>query len=275
MSVRLRVVAPSLRDPRVTLLGALSTYTVLGQFVLFFDIRPLELAACLVTSGLLDLVMTVAMKRRLEIPLSGLITGLSIGLLLESYDLRVFFLASGWGVMSKYLVRYEGRHLFNPSNFAVVAALVLAHGSAAVSQGAQWGNHVGFALVILVLGSLMMIRVGRFPVVAGWLAGYVAMGFMRILAGQGGLVFTLGPMTSAEFALFSFSMLPDPKTSPAEVPTQFAWGLGLGLMDGIMRLAGIKYSMFFALFAFCAARPWIEKIGQRLFRPGALLASRS
>ena len=33
------------KDPRVTLLSALSTYTILGQSVLYFDINPMELVA--------------------------------------------------------------------------------------------------------------------------------------------------------------------------------------------------------------------------------------
>ena len=59
-----------------------------------------------------------------------------------------------------------------------------------------------------------MKRVGRLDLVLAWLAGYVTMGLLRMALGQGGLIFALGPMTGAEFALFTFSMIPEPKTNP-------------------------------------------------------------
>lgn len=62
-------------------------------------------------------------------------------------------------------------------------------------------------------------------------------------------------------------MLPDPKTSPKLSGTQFVWGLGLGFFDGILRLAEVKYSMFYALFVFSALRPWVEIAGNRLLGP--------
>jgi hypothetical protein len=80
------------------------------------------------------------------------------------------------------------------------------------------------------------------------------MGLLRMTVGQGGFVFVLGPLTGAEFTLFTFSMIPDPRTSPAGRNAQIWWGLSIGILDGLMRLAEMRFSMFYALFILCAMR---------------------
>jgi enediyne biosynthesis protein E5 len=261
-----RFVVPRLRDPRVTLAVLLTLYTVLGQTVLYFNRDLKQLALCVVTSCAVEMVLSWLFTRALLVPISAYITGLSIGLLLESYDARVFVLASVWGIASKYFIRDRQGHFFNPSNFSVVSTLLLCHGLATVAPGSQWGGKAWIPMVILVLGTTMMVRVKRIDLVGAWLSGYVVMGLLRVALGQGGAVFALGPMLSGEFALFSFSMLPDPKTSPHTRNGRILWGAGIAITDGTLRYFEVRYSMFFALFAFCALLPVFRRVfgGSRL-----------
>ncbi len=252
----LRLVVPRLRDPRVTLAVVLTAYTLLGQSVLFFNRDPREIlvtvgAACAVDFGLALLLL----RQVLLPPLSAYITGLSIGILLESFSLRVFIAAAVWGVASKYFLRHGDRHFFNPSNFGIVAAIALGHGTAMVAPGSQWGADPRVAAIIIGFGLLMMRRVNRLDLVLAWLGGYLVMGLFRMLTRQGGLVFVLGPLTGAEFALFTFSMMPDPKASPPTRSGRVVWGLAIALLDGVLRRLEIRYSMFFALFTLCALLP--------------------
>ena len=255
MNASPRIVLPRLGDPRVTLCLFLTFYTVLGQTVLYFNRDVTQLVLATATSCLADMVLAVLFTRTLLFPISAYITGLSIGLLLESYDARVFVLASLWGIASKHLLRDRQGHFFNPSNFSVVSAVALSHGLASVAPGSQWGGIGWVPALILLLGTTMMVRVRRLDLVATWFLGYVLMALLRVLLGQGGVVFALGPMFSGEFALFSFSMLPDPKTSPPTRTGRIVWGAGVALADGVMRYLEIRYSMFFALFGFCALLP--------------------
>lgn len=254
-----RLVWPTLRDPRVTLSLFLTIYTILGQTVLYFnrDVRQILLAVA--ASCLAEMVFAWFFTRTVLFPLSAYITGLSIGILLESYDARVFVIASVWGIASKYLIRDREGHFFNPSNFAIVAALALCRGLATVAPGSQWGGQAWIAIVILILGSGMMVRVGRFDLVAAWIGGYVVMSLLRMAMGQGGIIFALGPMLSGEFVLFSYSMLPDPKTSPRTRRGRLIWGSGIAVVDGILRYQEFRYSMFFALFGFCALLPFFRR----------------
>lgn len=255
-----RLVLPKLTDPRVTLSVFLTLYTVLGQTVLYFNRDLTQLVLCVVTCCLADMLLAWPFTRAVIFPISAYITGLSIGILLESYDVRVFVLASLWGIASKYFIRDRQGHFFNPSNFGIVAALALCHGLATVAPGSQWGGKAWIPMVILVFGTTMMTRVRRIDLVGAWLIGYVVMGLLRVVLGQGGIVFALGPMLSGEFALFTFSMMPDPKTSPHTSKGRVLWGAGIAITDGVLRYLEVRYSMFFALFAFCAALPAFRKI---------------
>jgi Na+-translocating ferredoxin:NAD+ oxidoreductase RnfD subunit len=250
----------------VTLSVLLTLYTVLGQTVLYFNRDIEQLVLCVATCCVAEMLLAWLFTRKILVPISAYITGLSIGLLLESYDPRVFVLASLWGIASKYFIRDRQGHFFNPSNFSVVSALALCHGLATVAPGSQWGGKAWIPMVILVLGTTMMYRVRRIDLVGAWLAGYLVMGVLRVALGQGGIVFALGPMLSGEFALFSFSMLPDPKTSPHTTAGRILWGAGIALTDGTLRYLEIRYSMFIALFVFCAALPAFRSVfgGSRL-----------
>lgn len=255
-----RLVLPTLRDPRVTLSLFLTLYTVLGQTVLYFNRDLDQILVAVAVSCLAEMAFAWLFTRILLFPLSAYITGLSLGILLESYDIRVFVVASIWGIASKYFIRDSQGHFFNPSNFGVVAALALTHGLATVAPGSQWGGQVWIALLILALGSGMMVRVGRFDLVAAWIVGYTLMSLIRMGLGQGGIIFALGPMLSGEFVLFSYSMLPDPKTSPHTRLARILWGSGIAVTDGILRFLEFRYSMFFALFAFCAVLPLVRRL---------------
>lgn len=251
----LQIVVPKLRDPRVTLAAALTLWTVLGQTMLYFNRDLTQILVAAGTACVLDSLLALFFMRQLLVPISAYITGLSIGILLASHDWRVFAVASAWAVLSKYLLRIKDRHFFNPSNFGIVAAVALLHGSATLAPGSQWGGDYRIALLILALGLMMMRRVGRFDLALAWMGGYVLMSLLRVALGQGGLVFALGPMTGAEFALFTFAMIPDPKTSPPTPQGRVVWGLLIALLDGVLRFLEIRYSMFYALFILCAALP--------------------
>ena len=256
----IRLVAPTLRDPRVMLSLALTLWTVLGQTFLYFNRDVLEIGVAVGTACAVEMILAFALSRQILVPISAYITGLSVGILLESYDWRVFAVASTWGILSKYLLRSGDRHFFNPSNLAIVASIVLMHGVATVAPGSQWGGDFRIAILILALGLLMMKRVGRLDLVLAWLGGYVVMSLIRVALGQGGLVFALGPMTGAEFTLFTFSMLPDPKTNPSTRQERIVWGLLIAALDGALRFFEVRYSMFFALFTFCALLPLLRVV---------------
>ncbi len=257
------VVIPSPKAPRWTLAAALTLWTVLGQTAYYFNRNPLQLSVAAGSACLLDLLLMAASARQLIVPLSAYITAMSVAILLESYDWRVYIVAPAWGILSKHLLRDKTGHFFNPSNFGIVAALLLGHGNASIAPGSQWGADYRVALLIIGLGLMMMARVKRLDLALAWMGGFAFMALVRMALGQGGLVFAVGPMTGAEFALFTFSMLPDPRTSPPTRAGRVAWGLSIAVMDGALRYLEVRYSMFYSLFAHCAVLPFLRVAAAR------------
>src|ERR1700687_448305 len=94
-------VVPSLKDPRCTLAVALTLWTVLGQTAFFFNRNLLQLGLAVGSACLLDFAIAAWTRREVALPLSAYITALSIGLLLESYDWRVYVVVPAWGILSK------------------------------------------------------------------------------------------------------------------------------------------------------------------------------
>jgi Na+-translocating ferredoxin:NAD+ oxidoreductase RnfD subunit len=258
-----RVVIPSWKDPRIMVAAGQTLWTVLGQTTYYFNRDPLQLTVAIGTALVLDFVLMIVLLRQVTSPLSAYLTGLSIAILLESWDWRVFALASVWGILSKYLVHDGKRHFFNPSNFGLVVTLLLCPSVASIAPGSQWGADYRVAVVIILLGLMMMRRLNRLDLTLAWMGGYVFMACLRTALGQGGFVFSLGPMTGAEFALFTFVMLPDPKASPPTRRWRIVWGLSIAVLDGILRLMEIRYSMFYALFIHCAMLPLIHAVVSR------------
>src|SRR4029077_21215489 len=81
---------------------------------------------------------------------SAYITGISVGILDRSPEYWPYALTSAIAITSKYVLRWRGRHLWNPSNFAICAMLLLAPEYIA-TLSIQWGNTIWPMLVVWVL----------------------------------------------------------------------------------------------------------------------------
>ena len=72
---------------------------------------------------------------------SAYVSGISVGILVRSPAYWPYALCAAISIMSKYVLRVRGRHLWNPTNFGIVAMLLLAADSVA-SLSVQWGNNL-------------------------------------------------------------------------------------------------------------------------------------
>src|SRR5262245_6165863 len=126
-------------DPRLYQIGTLASLLVYGMGWLDFDITPgrvvLLLTTVLATQWIGDrLVGGPPFRQSMR---RSLISGLSLCLLLRTNRVDVAVLAAIVAIGAKFLIRVDGKHVFNPTNGGIVAMLLLTN-QVWVSPG-QWG----------------------------------------------------------------------------------------------------------------------------------------
>jgi enediyne biosynthesis protein E5 len=200
------------RDPRLFQIAALCALAVYGLGILHFDTTLsrvlLVVAAALATQFACTRIFRLA---RFD-PKSAAISGLSLCLLLRSDDARLLAVAAVLAVGSKFLLRWNGKHVFNPTNFAIVA-LLLSGAGVWVSPG-QWGSAAIFAFAMAGAGVLVVNRASRSDVTLAFLAAWFALLFGRSLWLGEPLAIPLHRLESGALVLFAFFMISDPKTTP-------------------------------------------------------------
>jgi hypothetical protein len=202
----------TLRDPRYYQIVVLSLLLAYGIVVLDFGIRWQNAAVIVTTALVVQLLGTVLARLPRFDPLSPLITSLSLTLLLRT-DAAVFaMLAAGLAIGSKFLLRYRGKHIFNPANFALVAMMLLSD-HAWVSSG-QWGSAAIGAFVLACLGFLVLTKAKRAETTIAFIVFYGALVFGRALWLDDPFSIPLHQLQNGALLIFAFFMISDPKTTP-------------------------------------------------------------
>jgi Na+-translocating ferredoxin:NAD+ oxidoreductase RnfD subunit len=257
------IVAPSLKDPRLFMIGVLITYTIVGQTTLAFDHTWVQIFTSLLTACVLDMLVSYWKTKQIILPASGIISGLGLGVLIESLAWWPYLVAPLLAIGSKAVLQVQGKHMFNPSNFGLTVLLLLFPATV-TTLAAQWGGSLLIVMVILVIGGFTTFRVSRWDLVASFLLGFAAMALIEQMLTQRGLAFVFGPLLGAAFQLFTLSMLTDPKTTPDSRVMRILFGLMLALLDGILRLWDYQYSLFVALLLVSACVPLLRILASTL-----------
>jgi enediyne biosynthesis protein E5 len=180
-------------------------------------------------------------------PASAYISGISAGILVRSPFLWPYFFTSLISIASKYVLRFKGRHLWNPTNFGVSAVVFLAPATVAVLS-IQWGNVVAPMAVIWVLGTVITWRVGKLHISATYVASFLLFSFVRAAITGTPWLANVAPITGPMYQLFTFFMVTDPKTTVRSPRGQCLVVFLVAFVEMILRLNEIVYAPFYALF---------------------------
>lgn len=201
-----------LRDPRHYQISVLSSLILIGLFAYSFRLPWWHVVGCvgatLVTQALADRFIA---KRPFD-PRSPLISALSLTLLLRTGSVSLSILAGVLAVGSKYVLRWRGKHIFNPANFGLVI-VSLIFGAAWISPG-QWGAAPVLAVLLLGLGGIVTGKAKRWDVSLALLASYAALLFGRAVWLGDPLAIPIHQLQSGALLIFAFFMISDPKTTP-------------------------------------------------------------
>jgi Na+-transporting NADH:ubiquinone oxidoreductase subunit NqrB len=230
------------RDPRHYQIAVLSSLIVAGLFLYSFRLPWWHVVGCvgstLITQALADRFIA---KREID-PRSPLISALSLTLLLRTGSVTLSILAGVIAVLSKYLLRWKGKHIFNPANFGLVIVSLL-FGAAWISPG-QWGAAPVLAILLIGLGGIVTGKAKRWDVSLGLLGFYAALIFGRALWLGDPLAIPIHQMQSGALLVFAFFMISDPKTTPDARAGRLVFAalvasVGFAIQFGLHNSAGI------------------------------------
>jgi len=175
-------------------------------------------ALCVTFSIVCEAVFGLLITRKVPHLASSYVSGISCGILVRSPDWWPYLLAPAISILSKYVIRWKGRHLWNPSNLAIAVLLFIAPNSVA-SLSIQWGNAIWPMLIIWALGSTIIYRLKRFHICATYVGFFFLFAALRATfmpPDQPWLTrfwAEAAPITGPMYQLFIFFMITDPKTT--------------------------------------------------------------
>lgn len=178
---------------------------------------------------------------------SAYITGISVGILVRSPYLWPFAVTAIISIMSKYVLRYNNTHIWNPSNFGITWMFaLLPFGVAGLSI--QWGNNIWPMLVIWTFGLIIVWRVKRLHITLTYVISFVFFSFLRSLITGDSFLTEVSPLTGPMYQLFVFFMITDPATTVKSRKGQILVAFLIALVEFIFRLNQFIYAPFYALF---------------------------
>jgi enediyne biosynthesis protein E5 len=236
-------------DPRLYQILVLASLLVYGVVRLDLEVRLPLAAAMLATALLTQYACTRIWRLPAFDPKSALISGLSLCLLLRTGSVTLGIVAALVTIASKFVIRWQGKHLFNPTNFGIVALMLATDGKVWVSPG-QWGSAALFGFLIACLGGLVVNRATRSDVTYAFLAAYLGVVFGRALWLGQPLTIPFHQLASGAFLIFTFFMISDPKTTPDSRAGRLLFALLVALGAGyvhfvLYRPNGLILSLFF------------------------------
>jgi len=185
---------------------------------------------------------------------SVLISAMSLCLLLKTNYWYISLLAAFLTVTSKYIFRFNHKHLFNPSAFGIIAVMLLTK-EAWLSPG-QWGSNTVIFFGVITLGTIVVTRVQKLDISLAFLLTFIGLLYWR-------QVYVLGwPMdhflhsiSTGSLLLFTFFMISDPRTSPNHPVARILWAMLIAVVA--FYLAAFKWKYNTVIWVLVAAAPLV------------------
>ncbi len=288
------VVLPKLRDPRLKLSAIVLTLSVLGQTILNFKVSVAQILLSILLCAVIEIAVALWREKVLLWPASAIQTGVSVTFILRAAGtphgdpwslngIEYFVLAVVLSLLSKYLIRLGGRHVFNPSNFGIVWCLLLLGANRVFSEHLWWaplGWRMAVTMAVIVGGGAWLLRqVRMIPMALSFLGTFAALiGIFAICGKDFTAIWHNGPVTGAyywetialspELLIFVFFMITDPQTSPKSPRGRIAFGVGTAVVAAALILPqstefAIKVAILASLTVTCALVAIVDGLARR------------
>lgn len=188
-------------DIKVYMAGLLLVLAVIGIFKQGFNEVLPQLAIAVLTALALEFILHFLKTKQKAFSLSALITGLIIALVLSPQSKwYICLVVSVAAILQKYIIRYRGKHLFNPANFGLLVVMFIFS-----AQINWWGQ--SFWPLIIILGLFICYKMKRLILPLVFTLSFTILNNLlnRISLLDSLLLINI---------FFVFVMLIEPKTSP-------------------------------------------------------------
>jgi Na+-transporting NADH:ubiquinone oxidoreductase subunit NqrB len=211
------------RDARVFQILFLAALLTTGVLLRDFSVQPLQIALAFAAGLATQAFWLKRLGLQQKGLLSAIVTCCGLSLLLRSDTLWAHPLAAALARSSKFVLRINGKHLYNPANLGVIAAITLLPGTW-VSPG-QWGNDLALAVWLLMLGTIVTQRARRLDISWVFLGAFLGLVALRVvLLGQSWAIWW-HQLGNGALLLFTFFMISDPMTIPNRSGARIAYAL--------------------------------------------------
>jgi Na+-translocating ferredoxin:NAD+ oxidoreductase RnfD subunit len=246
-------------DPRDHQLTVLTSMLAYGLFWLRFDLNKLWLLGIVAVALMSQYVATRLWKLPCFEWKSAAISGLSLAILMRSPSLAISLGLAFVAIFSKFLLRWEGKHIFNPTNFALVLG-ILVTGQVAIAPN-QWGNGAILAFFIVCMGSFVVNRAARSDISFAFLVSYAGLVFLRAAWNGTSLSEPMNRLQTGSLLVFAFFMISDPKTTPNSHLGRLIFGTTVALVGAYLQLIlQIPAGLLIALAFLSVTVPAIDRI---------------
>ena len=216
---------------------------LVSAFFYGFGVKALlPVLITIITTTILDLIIEYFKFKTWEFPQSALISGLFIGgLLTQNLQWYVYVLAGIIAILSKHLIKFQQKHIFNPANFGVLLVSIIF----GVSH--TWWISSPLILV-LTLGIFIIWRLRRLDLTISFLVSYYlinsAIGFSQGTQFQE-IYYTI--INGGVIYFFSMYMLIEPKTNPSGRNQRIIYGVLVAILFIIFHFFIPRYDLPLAL----------------------------
>lgn len=171
--------------------------------------------------------------KKFRITESAIITGLIVGYVLSSDEAWFkFAFASSSAILSKYLFRFQKRHIFNPAALGIFLTLVL------LGASAQWkGTYLWY--IIVPLGIYFVHKLKKIEVIIGYAIISLLLFGMQAVSQKVSFLNIFGYFSY----FYIFVMVIEPKTTPVNSRGKYLFGAGTAALIFILTELGIKFDV--------------------------------
>jgi len=199
-----------------------------------YDKLALTLGTCVVTETLLSFLV-LGKRPRLQ---GAYITGTSLSLLLRPAGglYWPFVVAAALSIAAKYVLRYKGKHLWNPSNLGLAVLVLLAPNQVALLSH-ELGNDILGNVVIWSVGLMVASRAKVLHITLTYAASFALLALLRSALVDTPVLAELAPLTGPMYQLLCFFMLTDPPTTVGSVRGRVGVTIVIAIVECVFRLA--------------------------------------